>query len=239
MKLFLVTLSLITFSIVGFAQISLPLPDTIWLKNGEVAIGEITEDKTNYIKFYEQDDSTKTVKKVPRNYVKRFINNKWASQKFKRNETGQIEYSKVVQVEGVSKNQLFNNAKIWLADTYGDLDAVIELEDREQGLIIVEGYFRALSNGSYGTEISVRVRHSLKIQTKDGRYKYTLYNLIANYPSNQYSSGGTKSFESIFEDEDKLNKADFKLKDSSLIQMLDILVGLNLGMKKAQEEDKW
>lgn len=90
-------------------------------------------------------------------------------------DSNDIHYEKVVEVgDSFKQDVLFRRAKQWVAKYYttSAMYNPIQLEDREDGLIIVRIYFR------YNTHISIHLAeytvHCVgKIQVKDGKYKYT------------------------------------------------------------------
>lgn len=237
MKL-LLCLLLTTWSTISICQIYPPAPDTIYLKSGEIAIGKIVEDESNVLKFYLSSDPEQTIKKVLRTYVTKYVDNKWGSQLFNRDEKGEISYTEVVQTDSISKDQLFMNAKVWIIDNYKDSDAVTEIADKENGLIITEGWFK-ITTVINRYPYDYRVNHSVKLQIKDGRYKYTLYNFSIDIPSTQYTSATTSSFESIFSDESKLNKAQVLMKEEIMRQLYYSILNLKKGMVSNKGEDKW
>ena len=53
---------------------------------------------------------------------------------------GKVDYTEVVHVDSVSKNELYARAKLWLVDTYKSSINVIQLEDKENGEIIGKGF---------------------------------------------------------------------------------------------------
>jgi hypothetical protein len=105
----------------------------------------------------------------------------------RNSQTGRITYEGVVQVDGVSKADLFTRANAWAARTYRSANDVIQLNDKEAGQLILKGNSRVSSRGSdFGV-----VRHTLTIYVKDGRYKYVLTDLThdAAGARNVYSAG--------------------------------------------------
>ena len=62
-----------------------------------------------------------------------------------------VVYSEVVQVEGVSANDLFSRASEWFAKTYKSSNAVLQMNDRAAGKLVGKGAQSATvkSLGSY------------------------------------------------------------------------------------------
>ena len=93
---------------------------------------------------------------------------------FPRNEKGEITYQEVVQVEGVSAAELRSRARAWIANTFRSAKDVVQLDDAEAGRIIVKGLLGATWNISKRLARTDYFRHTLTIEIKDGRYRYTL-----------------------------------------------------------------
>jgi hypothetical protein len=76
-------------------------------------------------------------------------------------------------VPGVSKDQLYSRAFEWVAKTYNSARAVIQMQDKESGKLVVKGLTRISIRGYEGGVVT----HTLSIYVKDGRYKYILTDL--------------------------------------------------------------
>ncbi len=90
-----------------------------------------------------------------------------------------IIFSEVVPVEGVSKEELYNRAKIWFTTSYNSANDVLQMDDKENGQIIgkaVITYNSSLYNASEHFDGSIN--YTIKVLIKDGRYKYEISNFI-------------------------------------------------------------
>lgn len=89
-------------------------------------------------------------------------------------------YTEVVNVDSITtKKELFNRAKIWFTEAYNDANKVIQLQDEENGQIIGKGkipYESKIYFGSAGTRGFIS--YTIKIFTKDGRYKYEITDFV-------------------------------------------------------------
>jgi hypothetical protein len=106
-------------------------------------------------------------------------------------QTGRITYTGVVQVEGASADQLFSRATLWYASTFKSAGSAIDLSDRASGVIVsAPGVnFPAFYVKKNGTKIEDGViKFSLKIECREGRFKYTLTNL--EHANGNTCSGG-------------------------------------------------
>lgn len=86
---------------------------------------------------------------------------------------GVVNYSGVIQVDGISKDELYSRAKKWFVITYKSAKDVIQLDDKENGNIIGKGKFGIVY---YARE--PYIDHTISISVKDGRFKYEIMNMV-------------------------------------------------------------
>lgn len=98
------------------------------------------------------------------------------------NEKGEVVFSKVVHEERHDKKALYNSVKLCITDIFNSAKDVIQLDDPESGIVIVKGFAEEPSRGLMGTVQDAQVWFSLKIQTKDNRYKIDIYQIKGHYP---------------------------------------------------------
>lgn len=88
-------------------------------------------------------------------------------------ENGNVVYTEVVKVDSINKKELYNRAKKWVVLKYKSANDVIQLDEKEDGIIIGKGNFTIKYYKRKPT-----IEHTLQIETKDGRYKYTVSSFI-------------------------------------------------------------
>lgn len=88
-------------------------------------------------------------------------------------ENGNVIYTEVVEVQNVDKKELYSRAKKWIVLKYKSANDVIQLDDKEDGTIIGKGNF----NIKYYSR-NPKIEHTIQIETKDGRFKYSISNFI-------------------------------------------------------------
>lgn len=100
-----------------------------------------------------------------------------------------ITFDEVVEIEGVSKDDLYNRGLQFMIKAFKDADEVIQLKDKENGQIIGKGNFSYVQSrqgwgGSPNTEGVVNF--TIKLLFKDGKYRYVLTDFIhdANWSFN-------------------------------------------------------
>lgn len=86
----------------------------------------------------------------------------------------QIHYEGVVPVDNANANDLFTRGKLFIAENYVSSPDVTKLEDKDSGILLIKALFSIAHNNLVSRG---RVSYSLKIETKDNRYKYTITNI--------------------------------------------------------------
>lgn len=207
-------------------------PGFIHLKSGEkIVTFDIWEEKKQII-FIHSDDASFTKKKVFKKDVEDFEVPKLWEIPFNKNEEGNIEYSEVIQAEGLSKDQLYTKALSWLASMCDKL----EIEDREGS--IIRGTSVVEIETSYFVNKKIKFWATIEIRVKEGRYKYVINNLHAGYLDKSMIKGGFGYFpieESAFENPKKKSLFQYKSK------IIDELIFLQSSLRELQysEEDDW
>lgn len=97
------------------------------------------------------------------------------------NDEGRIEFVEVVPVEGMTKDQLFTAAKIWMVNTYVSAEDVIQSEDKEVGLIIGKGVGSISGSKILGTTNVIKIKYTLKIEFKEGKYRASVTNINTHF----------------------------------------------------------
>ncbi len=86
--------------------------------------------------------------------------------------TGKITYTEVIQVEGLSRDALYDAARSWIALNFKSAQHVLQMDDKASGKLICKGNFVIYTGNFMPTEH--RISFSLTIRVKEGRYKYIL-----------------------------------------------------------------
>lgn len=89
---------------------------------------------------------------------------------------GKINFSEVVHVDGASKDDLYERAKIWFANAFVSSNSVIQLDNKEGGLIMGKGVV-VQKDKHWGKSW----KFTIKLQMKDGRYKVEIYDLYYSF----------------------------------------------------------
>jgi len=137
-----------------------------------------------------------------------------------------VTYSAVLQTSGISKYELYNKARIWLATNC----ETIKLDDED--IVVGEGVFAFKFNEFFGGYEYFHIRCIIAIQFKEEQYKYTFSDFRLNYV--KFSQGTSDIVDdpiedlSIFKDHNK--RIDLKIKE--------LIVSLDQVMKRTID-DNW
>lgn len=135
-----------------------------------------------------------------------------------KDDEGNYQYQGVVEVEDRSQQELYDTAKEWVANNFRSAQDVIQLDDRENGRLIAKGYYPIMWVG-----MERHAYHTLRIETRDGRYRYTIDDFVVNTPGSNEIALERSSVNSSFEE---------KLKD----RVDGTLTSLEEAMKEGAEE---
>jgi hypothetical protein len=113
---------------------------------------------------------------------------------FAQNDTDTLSfsYSGVQYVDSVSAGQLYSRAKLFVAENFRSAKDVMQLDDKESTTLVAKGVMvpiikiPILGNSEYGY-----VHFAMKIQTKDGKYRYVISDFDHEGRVGQEHSGGS------------------------------------------------
>lgn len=98
-------------------------------------------------------------------------------------DNGNITYSKIIEDINLSRDEIYTRALAYFTYNYGDGDSVVQVEDKEKGIIIAKGLYANTHIGGALVAYLFDTWHVLRIDIKDKRvrillsltdYKYTV-----------------------------------------------------------------
>lgn len=118
------------------------------------------------------------------------------------NAQDKILYQKVIQADSMNKDQIYSSARSWFASTYGKADEVIQMSDKDAGLIIGKGVFEYSYKGLSYKCYSGYVEYEIKVEIKDTRYRVQLSNFThaVDFGNNPNCALGVLSTSEIYTD---------------------------------------
>lgn len=85
-----------------------------------------------------------------------------------------ITYTQVIEAPGKTKNQLYVLLNYWFSSTFNDANSVINLNDKELGTIIAQGFVGDIAQHAGGTSsYDVSIKPIIKCDIKEGKIRVT------------------------------------------------------------------
>jgi len=101
-----------------------------------------------------------------------------------------LTIQQVVEVPGFTKYQIYDCCKIWVAERFISAKTVIEHDDRENCCLIGNGIIKYPCRGlECITKGDWQVYFTMRIDTKDGKFRQTFRNLQLSWPARMDSLG--------------------------------------------------
>jgi hypothetical protein len=133
------------------------------------------------------------------------------------NDEGKVFYSEVISLENTSKEIIYNNVKLFFADSFKSSNNVIQVDDKEAGIVLGKGNTNiSIRSGKH--TFKAKVDFTLKVSIKENKVKIDMYNIIYN---------GNTEAEVNFNTESDRRYNDPKTKDYARIIMDDYIDGTN------------
>lgn len=121
---------------------------------------------------------------------------------------GKVVFTEIVPAEGKTADQLYTQAKLAITDMFKSAKDVIQLDDKENGMLIVKG-ITAFTYGGALSKSDAYINFTLNIATKDGRYKIDMSNMSIYFPPTTIGSNvisASTSYAENMTDENCFNK---------------------------------
>ena len=100
-------------------------------------------------------------------------------------------FERVVEVPGYSKDQIYVATKIWIAENFKSAKSVIELDSKDDGIIIGNGIISYPCSGmDCMTKSDWKVPFTIRVDIKDQKFKLAFSNIRLSWPAS-YRSGIT------------------------------------------------
>lgn len=97
-------------------------------------------------------------------------------------KNGKIEYVGVISVPGKSMADIYLALKQWIAEVHKTSKFVIDLDDKDAGIIVVkDNRFLSHEVGQQTKLYNLYSYQTIKVEIKNGRFKYTFSNLEIEY----------------------------------------------------------
>ena len=105
-------------------------------------------------------------------------------------DTKKITFTEVVTLsEDVPKDKLYSKAREWFATTYKSSNAVLQMQDKEDGKLVGKALMQVYHRAMGKNYDSGYINYTISISVKDNRYKYEITDF---HHTGQLVSGGQK-----------------------------------------------
>jgi hypothetical protein len=171
---------------------------------------------------------------------------------FPLDESGKYTFSDVVEVPGLSRDQLMNNGRAFLKTIKVLKSRKKHLTiDKENYQLSTKGSFYVYRYGSIKKAIDGAVEYELKIELKDDKYRYTITNFRFNeYQRNRYGKYEPikGKYEPLEMEVSSFNKKSWEYYKETVMEKTQGLIDNIYGemiyseagkSKKAKKEDNW
>lgn len=115
---------------------------------------------------------------------------------------GKVVYEEVVELAGAKKDVLYLAAKKWLVGNSGPTKIKIDAEDKESGLLIGKALTAVTVKGLLGIKEVYNVNFTFQIDSKDGKYRYRIFDIIHSMDGVTESSLNAKYVLNILAEKD-------------------------------------
>lgn len=95
----------------------------------------------------------------------------------------------IYKIDSVSKSELYSRAKIWLSDYFKSSKAVIDLDDKDNGILICKGMHEIVVLTPLKIEFTTRCYSTIRISLKDNKTRIEIYDVY--YKNYSHYAGGT------------------------------------------------
>ncbi|MDD4209961.1 MAG: DUF4468 domain-containing protein [Bacteroidales bacterium] len=99
-----------------------------------------------------------------------------------------VYIQEVVEVQNKTKEQIYYILHDYLTMAYGDANKVIQMDDREKGLIVCKGIYAEIKSFS-GSPVQHSFWHIIKFEIKEGKVRITINLRDIDCYISEYNSG--------------------------------------------------
>ncbi len=156
---------------------------------------------------------------------------------FPRNAEGRIEFTEVVSVDSASPSALYSRSKLFVAHAFNSAPDVTKLDDPATSTLITKGLLPRNYTNPFNRAHGGNVQFTLTIQCKDGRYKYTLTDLV--HIDNVSVGGGPLENDSPTSKMYITKKAWAKIKQETSTRISALIDELKKTMTQSSGNDNW
>jgi len=140
----------------------------------------------------------------------------------------------VFEAPGYEKSQIYDAAKVWIAENFRSAKAVMEYDNKEEGTLIGNGLIAYPCKGAFDclAKPDWKVRFTMRVDTKDGRFRLTFSNVGLVWPAAVHNGVVSRA-----NDGSPLNSQ--KDRDKISAALLDFGPQIQAALGKEKADDNW
>lgn len=155
---------------------------------------------------------------------------------FPVDDQNHIQYQDVIKIDSVTKEKLYSAAKAWFVETFENARFVIQTDNPQTGLVTGRGSYHELvaANPKAAMSMAKDLTYTflISIEGKDGRYRYTINNLVVN-------DVPAEGFIGQITNKRKHKPLDYAVVNHLNNTMLVFETSIKKGMAKTANTDNW
>jgi len=98
---------------------------------------------------------------------------------------GKVFYEEIDTIPNLSKAELYNRSKIWFVNTFNSAKAVLQMDDKESGIVMGKGITAYDAGNVITGTMRNSINYTININIKDNKYRIQVYDI---YVTNQNAS---------------------------------------------------
>ena len=95
----------------------------------------------------------------------------------------------IFKIDSVGKSELYTRSKIWISNYFKSSKAVVDLDDKENGMLICKGFQEITIHSVIGVEITTRCYFTIRISSKANKGRLEIYDVY--YKNYEHYAGGS------------------------------------------------
>ena len=94
----------------------------------------------------------------------------------------------VTNIEGMKKDVIYEGVKLWIAENFKSAKQVIDLENKEQGIIVCNGVLPNIILDGGMVKMPLEASFKMKVEVKDGKMRLTFsaYQITMRHDTSLY-----------------------------------------------------
>lgn len=147
---------------------------------------------------------------------------------------GHIVFAEVVKLDSVSKEEIYRRAKNYFITQFKSAKDVVQMDDKEEATVVGRGWQDIYVQAGIET-FAIQMWYKVRIQGKDDRYKYDVFDIEFTSYASQYAASSTSPAENIFDVKAYYNQRGKprNIPERYKDQTLKAVEGISAGIKKA------